>query len=312
MSALTPTSIRTRRAALWRGGGWAGRRRREGWLLVAPTVVAVLAVGIYPLIHSLTLSFRRWNLQDKEHPFVGFDNYAEALRDDRVWAALKNTLMLSVGGVALELVLGLGLALLLIDELRGKRFIIPLLMLPVMMVPVVVALGWRLLWDATYGPANYFLGLVTGRDVSIAWLSETRPALVAILVTDVWQWTPFMFLILLAGLTTVDPDLYDAAALDGAGWWRTLRDITLPAIAPVIAVAVLFRWMDAFKLFDLVYMFTQGAPGTSTETISWYVYQLGLKFFRMGYAAALSYLIVIFLSIVATLYAALWLREERT
>jgi multiple sugar transport system permease protein len=185
-------------------------------------------------------------------------------------------------------------------------------MLPVMMVPVVVALGWRLLWDANYGPVNYFLGLVTGRDVAIAWLSQTKPALVAILVTDVWQWTPFMFLILLAGLATVDPDLYDAASLDGAGWWRTLLDITLPAIAPVIAVAILFRWMDAFKLFDLVYMFTQGAPGTSTETVSWYVYQLGLKFFRMGYAAALSYLIVIFLAVVATLYAAILLREERT
>jgi multiple sugar transport system permease protein len=120
-----------------------------------------------------------------------------------------------------------------------------------------------------------------------------------------------MFLILLAGLASVDPELYDAAALDGAGWWRVLRDITLPAIGPVIAVAVLFRWMDAFKLFDLVYMFTQGAPGTSTETVSWYVYQLGLKFFRMGYAAALSYLIVIFLSIVATAYVAILLREER-
>jgi multiple sugar transport system permease protein len=297
---------RPRLAALARG------RRREAWLLVAPTVVAVLGIGIYPLLYSLTLSFRRWNLQDKTHPFVGLDNYSEALRDDRVWAALKNTLMLSVGGVAIELVLGLGLALVLIDELRGKRFIIPLLMLPVMMVPVVVALGWRLLWDANYGPVNYFLGLVTGRDVAIAWLSQTKPALIAILVTDVWQWTPFMFLILLAGLATVDPDLYDAASLDGAGWWRTLLDITLPAIAPVIAVAILFRWMDAFKLFDLVYMFTQGAPGTSTETVSWYVYQLGLKFFRMGYAAALSYLIVIFLAIVATLYAAILLREERT
>ena len=279
--------------------------------MALPTIVAVLGLGIFPLIYSLTLSFRRWDLQLPGRPFVGLDNYREALSDDRVWAAMKNTLLLSVGGVALECVLGLGLALLLIDELRGKRFVIPLLMLPVMMVPVVVALAWRLLWDAQYGPVNHFLGVVSGRDVGIRWLSQTDTALIAILVTDVWQWTPFMFLILLAGLASVNADLYDAAALDGAGWWSTLRDITLPALAPIIAVAVLFRWMDAFKLFDFVFMFTQGGPGTSTETISWYLYQLGLRLFRMGYAAALSYLIVIFLTVVATLYAALAMHEER-
>ena len=278
--------------------------------MALPAIVAIAGMGVYPLVYSLTLSFRRWDLQLPGRPFVGLDNYADALADDRVWAALENTLILSVAGVGLELVLGLGLALVLVDELRGKRFVIPLLMLPVMMVPVVVALSWRLLWEAQYGPVNYFLGLIPGRDGNIGWLSQTDTAMVAILVTEVWQWTPFMFLILLAGLAGVNPDLYDAAALDGAGWWRTLRDITLPAIAPVLAVAVLFRWMDAFKLFDLVFMFTQGGPGTSTETVSWYVYQLGLRFFRMGYAAALSYLVVIFLTVVATIYVSVVMREE--
>ncbi|MDP9366159.1 MAG: sugar ABC transporter permease, partial [Chloroflexota bacterium] len=291
--------------------GLAGRQRRDGWLMAAPAIVAILGLGLFPLVYSLALSFRRWDLQVPGRPWIGLDNYAAALGDDRVWAALRNTLLLSVGGVALQFVLGLGLALVLIDELRGKRFVIPLLMLPTMMVPVVVALGWRLLWDATYGPVNHLLGFLSGRDVQIAWFSQADTALVAILVTEVWQWTPFMFLILLAALAGVNADLYDAAALDGAGWWRTLRDITLPAIGPVVAVALLFRWMDAFKVFDLVYMFTQGGPGTSTETLSWYVYQLGFKFFRMGYAAALSYLVVVFLTVVATVYAARWLREER-
>ena len=116
--------------------------------MALPTIIAIAALGVYPLLYSLTLSFRRWDLQVPEQPFVGLQNYADALSDDRVWAALKNTLILSVGGVGLELLFGLGLALVLVDELRGKRFIIPLLMLPVMMVPVVVALTWRLLWDA--------------------------------------------------------------------------------------------------------------------------------------------------------------------
>ena len=119
-----------------------------------------------------------------------------------------------------------------------------------------------------------------------------------------------MLLILLAGLTGVNPELYEAAALDGAGWWASLRDISLPGIAPVVAVAVLFRGLDAFKIFDLVYMFTQGGPGTSTETVSWYIYQLGFKFFRLSYASAVSFLILILLSVACTLYVGLFLRER--
>jgi multiple sugar transport system permease protein len=222
-----------------------------------------------------------------------------------------NTVLLVVGGVALQFVLGLGLALVVVDELRGKRFIIPLLMLPVMMVPVVVALGWRILWDSQFGAINHILSFVLRRDVDILWLTNKWTALFAILVTDVWQWTPFMFLILLAGLSSLNPELYEAAALDGAGWWQELREITLPGLAPVIAVAIIFRALDAFKIFDQIFMLTQGQPGTSTETISWYIYQVGYKFFSMGYAAAISYLLVIFLTVAATIYAARFLREER-
>jgi multiple sugar transport system permease protein len=214
--------------------------------------------------------------------------------------------------VGIEFVLGLLLAIVFVGELRGKRFAIPILMLPVMVVPVVVGLTWRMLWDNQYGAVNEVISWVMGREVTIVWLAETRTAIVAMIVTDVWQWTPFMFLILLAGLTGVNPELYDAAALDGAGAWALLRDITLPGISRIIAVAVLFRALDAFKFFDFVYMFTQGGPGTSTETISWYIYQLGFKFFRMGYASAVSYLALILLTVVATVYIGRFLREERT
>ena len=293
----------------WSGGTYAGRRRRTGWLLVAPAILAIAALGLYPLVYSLTLSFRRWDLQTPAHPFLGLDNYAQALADARIWGALQNTLIVVLVGVALQFVLGLGLALVMVDELRGKRFVLPLLMLPVMMVPVVVAFTWRLLWDTRYGAINQVLGSLLGRDVAIAWLAEKRTALVAMVVTEVWQWTPFMFLVLLAALSGVSQDLYDASALDGASGWRSLVDITLPAIAPVVAVAILFRAFDAFKVFDVIFLFTQGGPGTSTESISWYIYQLGLKFFRMGYAAAVSYLVVIFLTVAATLYARRWLRE---
>ena len=280
--------------------------------MAAPTIAAILALGIFPLLFSLVLSFQRRDLQHpNEDQFVGLGNYAAAFADARFWGAMSNTAMLVVGGITLQFVLGLGLALVVVDELRGKRFIIPLLMLPVMMVPVVVALSWRFMWDSQYGAVNHLLSLVLRQEVDILWLTNKWTALFAILVTDVWQWTPFMFLILLAGLSSLNPELYEAAALDGAGWWQELRQITLPGLAPVIAVAVIFRALDAFKIFDQIFMLTQGQPGTSTETISWYIYQVGYKFFSMGYAAALSYLLVIFLTVAATIYATLFLREER-
>jgi multiple sugar transport system permease protein len=280
--------------------------------MAAPTIVVILALGIFPLLYSLVLSFQRRDLQHpNEDQWVGLGNYAAALVDPRVLSAMTNTLLLVIVGIAIQFVFGLGLALVVVDELRGKRFIIPLLMLPVMMVPVVVALGWRLLWDSQYGPINQILSIILRRDVDFLWLTQKWPALFAILVTDVWQWTPFMFLILLAGLSSLNPELYEAAALDGAGWWEELREITLPGLAPVIAVAILFRALDAFKIFDQIFMLTQGQPGTATETISWYIYQVGYKFFNLGYAAAVSYLLLIFLTVVATIYAGRFLSEER-
>lgn len=287
---------------------FASRRRVEGWLLVLPALVLILALSIFPLISSLALSFQRWDLQVQEHPFVGLQNYRDALGDPRVWGALQNTGIIVVAAVALEFLLGLGLALLFVGDFKGKRLAMPLLMLPVMVVPVVVGLTWRMLWDNQYGAINQVLSWIAGREVNIVWLAHRDTAIFAMILTDVWQWTPFMFLVLLAGLSSVNPELHEAAALDGAGWWEQLRDVSLPGIARVIAVAVLFRALDAFKIFDLVYMFTQGGPGTSTESVSWYIYQLGFKFFRLGYASAVSYLVVILLTLLATLYVARFLR----
>jgi multiple sugar transport system permease protein len=273
--------------------------------------VAIIALlSIFPLLFSIVLSFIRWDLQTQERPFVFLKNYADAIMDPRVWAALKNTVLIMGVGVGLEFLLGLGLALVLVDELRGKRFVIPLLMLPVMMVPIVVAFTWRMLWDTQFGAINEILGLIVGHPVTIVWLGQTNTALVAMIVTEIWQWTPFMFLVLLAGLAGISPELYEAASIDGANWWQSLRHVTLPALAPVIAVALLFRGLDAFKFFDTVFIFTQGGPGTSTETISWYIYQIGFKFFRMGYAAALSYLVLILLVVVCTIYVKRFLRME--
>ncbi|MFN8593759.1 MAG: sugar ABC transporter permease [Thermomicrobiales bacterium] len=291
---------------------FAARRRFEGWLLVLPALLFILSLSVFPLISSLALSFQRWDLQSQDHPFIGLQNYRDAIGDPRVWGALENTGIIVIAAVAIEFVLGLGLALLFVGDFKGKRLAMPLLMLPVMVVPVVVGLTWRMLWDNQYGAINQVLSWIAGHEVNVLWLAHRDTAIFAMILTDVWQWTPFMFLVLLAGLTSVNPELYEAAALDGAGWWESLRDVSLPGISRVVAVAVLFRALDAFKIFDLVYMFTQGGPGTSTESISWYIYQLGFKFFRLGYASAVSYLVVIFLTIVATIYVSRFLRSSDT
>jgi len=290
------------------GPTFATRRRIEGWLLVLPALLMILGLSIFPLIQSLLLSFQRWDLQSQEHPFVGLQNYRDVLLDARVWGALQNTGIIVVCAIAIEFLLGLGLALLFVGDFTGKRFAMPFLMLPVMVVPIVVGLTWRMLWDNQYGAINQTLSWFAGRDVNILWLAHRDTALFAMIVTDVWQWTPFMFLVLLAALSSVNPELYEAAALDGAGWWDALRDVSLPGISRVIAVAILFRALDAFKIFDLVYMFTQGGPGTSTESMSWYIYQLGFKFFRLGYASAVSFIVVIILTVLATLYVACFVR----
>jgi multiple sugar transport system permease protein len=311
----------------WRRPSFAGRRRRDGWLMMLPAVLIILALSIYPLIYSLRLAFYNWNLQPPQKSFHGLQNFRDALSDDRVWGALQNTLLIVLVGIALEFVIGLGLALLLVDAVRLRRFVLPIFMLPVMMVPIVVGLTWRMLWDNQYGAINSILRKLFDHDlglslfgshwqlldkepINIVWLGQTNTAKIAMIVTQVWQWTPFMFLVLLAALSSVNPELYEAASLDGASWRQLLWDITLPGISHVIAVALLFRALDAFKIFDLVYMFTQGGPGNSTETISWYIYELGFKFFRMGYASAISYLVLILLSIAATVYVSAFLREE--
>lgn len=306
------TSIETRNAQVARRGlSLAGRQRRDGWLLVLPALILIIALSVYPLIYSLWLAFHQWDLQTPGHPLIWLDNFRMALQDDRMWSALRNTGLIVVVGVGFEFLLGLGLALLLVDSPILKRFVLPIFILPVMMVPIVVGLAWRMMWDNQFGAVNAAIRFFFGNDVNIIWLGQTDTAIIAMIVTQVWQWTPFMFIILLAALSSVNPELLEAAVLDGANWWHSLIDITLPSIRHIIAVALLFRGLDAFKIFDLVYMFTRGGPGTSTETVSWYIYQLGFQFFRMGYASAISYLILIMLSIVATLYVARFVREGR-
>ena len=270
------------------------------YAMVAPSVVLIVSLTIFPVLYLLWISLLDWDLQRAGRAFVGLANYAGALQDRRMWEALAHTLLIMVVAVTAELVLGLVLAEVLAGALPGKRLVIPLLILPVIMSPIVAGYGWRMLWDTQYGPINQLLGWLLGRPVTLVWLINSKTVYFSLIVTEVWQWTPFMFLVLLAGLVAISPEIHEAAAIDGAGRWQRFWQITLPLVRPLMLVALLIRALDVFKIFDTVFSLTFGGPGTFTETITLYVYLLGFRNFRLGYTAAMAVLVLALVSLATT------------
>ena len=274
--------------------------RLSKYAMVAPAVVLIVSLTIFPVLYLLWISLLDWDLQRAGRAFVGLANYAGALQDRRMWEALAHTLLIMVVAVTAELVLGLVLAEVLAGPLPGKRVVIPLLILPVIMSPIVAGYGWRMLWDTQYGPINQLLGWLLGRPLTLVWLINSKTVYFSLIVTEVWQWTPFMFLALLAGLVAISPEIHEAAAIDGAGRWQRFWQITLPLIRPLMLVALLIRALDVFKIFDTVFSLTFGGPGTFTETITLYVYLLGFRNFRLGYTAAMAVLVLALVSLATT------------
>ncbi len=277
------------------------KRNLTSWLFVLPSLIVVLTVTIFPTIYSLWLSLHKWEATLKAHPFIGLGNYIALFQADRFWHALWLTTMLTFFGVGLELVLGFAFAQFVLGGARGHRLVVGMMLLPVMVMPVVVGYTWRLLWDPQFGPINQVIGWLLGRPFHFVWLGQPASALFAMIVTDVWQWTPFMFLIFYAGLSGLDLELFDAAEIDGASAWQQLWGLTIPLMRPIIIVAVLIRALDAIKAFDVVFTMTKGGPGTSTETLAYYIYKEGYTFFRLGYGAAASIVVLIMLSVLLTI-----------
>jgi multiple sugar transport system permease protein len=275
---------------------WTARRVK--YIFILPAVIFILGIMIFPLLYSLGTSFTDWNIQSAETSFIGLRNYGQVLTDSRFQTTLARTLAVTVVAVTVELVLGFVIAILLVEPLPGKRIIIPLLVFPAVANPIVVGFIWRVLYNPRFGPINQIIGWLTGLAFDVSWLTSARLAIVAITIAEIWQWTPFMFLILLAGLAAINPELFEAAAMDGASKWQTVIHVTIPVMRPIIVMAVLIRGLDVLKLFDLVFVMTGGGPGNASETISHYIYQLGFRFFRLGYAAAASYVLLIVFSIV--------------
>jgi multiple sugar transport system permease protein len=220
------------------------------------------------------------------------------------------TIVFSTVNVAIEFLLGLGLALAMTKNFRGRGLIMSIIIIPLFICPVIVGQAWALLLQQPFGPTNYILSQLLGYDVRIGWLTESPWNYIAITLADVWQWTPFMFVILLAGLTAISSELYEAADLDGVDSWQAFWSITLPLLTPMMLLAVTFRLLDAIKLFDTIFIITGGGPGTKTYTSAFYLYTLGFTQFHLGEATAGAWIILVLTAVLITFLVRRLLREE--
>jgi ABC-type sugar transport system permease subunit len=293
-----------------RGDDLASGDRRLAWLLVAPALATIALVAVFPLLWTLWESLHLHDLRMpwRGRPFIGLGNYAEIAGDPRFWDALGHTAGFAAVSVALEVALGLAFALAMNRAFRGRGLVRAAVLVPWAVPTVVVALLWRFMFESDTGIANAILTRSGALDRPVAWFVGSLTAWVPIVLADVWKTTPFVALLLLAGLQNIDRSLYEAAAVDGAGAWWQFRHVTLPLLRPALLVALIFRTLDAFRVFDLVYVLTGGGPGTATEPVALYTFNALLQNLRFGYGAALSVVVFLVTFALALLYIR-WLGE---
>lgn len=270
------------------------------YILVLPSLALMLFTTVYPIMGVLYYSLYSYNIVTGEFRFSGLNEYIELLRDPLFLTSIRNTVMFSIAATVLQTILGLIIAVLVNQRIRGKRYIIPILVLPNMFSVVVVSSMWKLMLDYETGLINHILKSLGFQP--LPWLTSMDLALFSIVLIDTWQWTPICFLIFYAGLQSIPRELYEAAIVDGASSVRTFTSITLPMLKPYIALVLLLRSIDTFRLFDKVYLLTGGGPANSTETISLYIFKTGLVFWDIGKASAASFIMLILILAISALY----------
>jgi multiple sugar transport system permease protein len=255
-----------------------------------PALVAMLLVIVFPMAYSLYMCFQNYILATGRPPeFSGIENFARMLHDPRLLNSIEVTSAFSVAAVATEFVLGLAIAVLLSVETKMASALRTLFILIVVTPSIVAAFIWRILYNPLYSPLNYILHILFRLPAEMEWVSNTSTALFSVLIADAWQWTPFVAIVMLAGIYSIPIEPQEAARVDGASTWQLFKNVTLPLLKPLILVVVLIRFMDTIKIFDLIYILTRGGPGTATETLGYYVFVVGFTNFNIGYAAALSW-----------------------
>lgn len=271
------------------------------YYFIWPAVLIVLMMAIFPLIYSLTISFMNYRLIPPLPPrFVGLDNYVNLLGQERFRSVIYTTTVIVVISVSLQYVIGFAVALALHAKVPGERLFRVGLLLPMLIAPVAVALIARMMFNPTIGPLNQLMTLVGLPN--LPFLTAPNWAMGSIIVVEVWQWTPFVVLLMLAGLQTLPDDVYEAAMLENASAWRRFWDITFPMLLPISAAVIFIRIIENFKVMDTVFVMTGGGPGIATETLTLFAYQEGFKKFNLGYTSALSFLFLIFIIVIGTLY----------
>ncbi|MEI3854427.1 MULTISPECIES: carbohydrate ABC transporter permease [Ensifer] len=268
-----------------------------------PALIIVLLISIFPLVYSLTTSFMSMRLVPPTPArFVGFGNYLDLLQNPRFWHVAGTTTLIAFISVGLQYVIGLSVALALNSRVPGEGIFRVSFLLPMLVAPVAVALIARQVLNPTMGPLNELMSALGFPN--LPFLTQTSWALGSIIAVEVWQWTPFVILMLLAGLQTLPDDVYEAAALENATPWQQFRDITFPMLLPISVAVVFIRLIESYKIIDTVFVMTGGGPGISTETLTLFAYQEGFKKFNLGYTSALSFLFLIVITVIGLVYLA--------
>lgn len=267
--------------------------------LVAPPLLFFAAFAIFPLFFTLWVSLNYWPIGG-EHRFIGLGNYKQILSDISFLVSLKNTILYPVIAVPTEYALGLGVALLINRVIRGQRLVRLTVLMPMMLTPIVIGFIWKMLFYPSYGPIDFFLVKVGLPKVD--WITKPAAAFATIVVTDIWQWTPLVILVMLSGLRSLPTEPFESARVDGASSWRIFWDMTFPMLLPYSVVAVVLRSIEAFKLFDIVLLITGGGPGVGTATATLIAYFSSFRTANMGPAAAMSILLLIIVAAMATIF----------
>jgi len=283
--------------------------RKYIFLFLGPSVVLLFLLTIYPLIFSIKLSFYDWDLlspRELAH-FVGFSNYIEIFKSEKFWKAVYVTFIF-LSGVGLEMVIGFCLALLLSKKFIGRGFVRTAIVSAMVLTPVVVGTMWRLMYYPKIGIINYFLDVlrIGGR----SWLAEKTTVLPALIITDTWEWSPLVMLIMLAGIQALPEEIFEAAKVDGASTYQLFKYIQLPLLTPYILLALLIRIMDSFRTFDTIYAMTGGGPGTESQTINILMYYEGFEFFHMSYTSALAVVSLIIVTFICLTLTEIFRRKE--
>lgn len=275
--------------------------RRNFIIFMLPSLIALMLVLAVPLVYSMITSFFDTNLKYRGlGDFVGLQNYIEVLKDKYFLESVKTTVIFTVCVVILEFLTGLGIGLLLNNITKARNFFFTIIIVPMMITPIAVGLIWRLLLHSDLGIVNYVLSLIgiSGK----AWLADSSIALKTVMFIDIWQNVPYMVLVILAGLVTLPTEPYEAAAIDGASRLQSFFNLTVPMMIPTFSVVLLLRTITALKTYDLIFVLTRGGPGTTTEVISYHIYQQAFRYLEIGKASAMSYLLLLMIVPVAFLF----------